>query len=64
MTPGEGQTPSDVFALVTEANILAAITAVMGTDTINNMKANIANNLTVQATPVPVYVTPALPWVI
>jgi hypothetical protein len=64
MTPGEGQTVSDVFALVTEADIIAAIHAVMGTDTINNMKANIANNLTIQAMPVPVLITTTLPWVV
>ena len=62
MEPGEGQTPSDVFALVTEANIITAVQTVMGTENVDNMKTNIANNLTAQAEPV--YVTPDLPWAV
>ena len=62
MTPGEGQIPSDVFALVTEADIIAAVQTVMGTENVNNMKTNIANNIILLSAPV--YNTPALPWVV
>lgn len=62
MEPGEGQTPSDVFALVTEADIITAVQDVMGTENIGNMETNIANTLTELT--LPAYTTPALPWVV
>ena len=58
----EGQTTADTFAAVTEADIIAAVQTVMGTENVNNMKINIANNIILLSASV--YNTPALPWVV
>jgi hypothetical protein len=62
MSPEEGQTHSDVFALVTEAEIITAVQTVMGTENISNMETNIANKLTELT--LPAYVIQTLPWVV
>ncbi len=64
MVPGEGQTPSDVFALVTEAQIIEAAYHALGTVGIDHMKASIANNLSQLSTPVIQLHSEPLPWVV
>jgi hypothetical protein len=62
MSPGEGQTVPDVYALVTEADIITAIQSAMGSENVNHMKTNLAYTLAVPVTPV--LIEKPLPWVV
>jgi len=62
ISAGEGLTEDEVFANVTESEVINSIQTVLGTQTISQYQTNINNELDRLDLPAPVI--PPLPWVV